>query len=260
MHTMEMASREKLAFPAAPDVSEASQGLEQATAPATRRIIHILKHCGYGGGNVHVAVDLACVQAEAGCEVVFVSGGGTFEPLLAQYGVRHVTMVQKQKNPFLMARTAWQFTRLCRSFRPEVVHAHMMGGAAIGYLASRLTGVPLVTTVHNSFDKHSKLMRLGDRVVAVCQAEKQNLVAQGYKADKVDVVMNAPTTSRGWDDADFRALFAKSPVKRIGRDRFVRNVLYAIGNSGAPGFGGRGAAPAGRSGAPGARRGGVGAV
>jgi epoxyqueuosine reductase len=38
------------------------------------------------------------------------------------------------------------------------------------------------------------------------------------------------------DDAAFRALFAKSPVKRIGRDRFVRNVLYAIGNSGRAGL------------------------
>ncbi len=36
------------------------------------------------------------------------------------------------------------------------------------------------------------------------------------------------------DDAAFRELFRKSPVKRIGRDRFVRNVLYAIGNSGDP--------------------------
>jgi epoxyqueuosine reductase len=34
------------------------------------------------------------------------------------------------------------------------------------------------------------------------------------------------------DDASFRALFRGSPVKRIGRDRFVRNVLIAIGNSG----------------------------
>jgi epoxyqueuosine reductase len=34
------------------------------------------------------------------------------------------------------------------------------------------------------------------------------------------------------DDATFRARFTKSPVKRIGRDRFVRNVLIAIGNSG----------------------------
>jgi len=34
------------------------------------------------------------------------------------------------------------------------------------------------------------------------------------------------------DDAAFRALFSKSPVKRIGRDRFIRNVLVAIGNAG----------------------------
>ena len=36
------------------------------------------------------------------------------------------------------------------------------------------------------------------------------------------------------DDAGFRARFAGSPIKRIGRDRFVRNVLYGIGNSGLP--------------------------
>jgi epoxyqueuosine reductase len=38
------------------------------------------------------------------------------------------------------------------------------------------------------------------------------------------------------DDAAFRARFAGSPIKRIGRDRMVRNVLYAIGNSGLPGL------------------------
>jgi len=36
------------------------------------------------------------------------------------------------------------------------------------------------------------------------------------------------------DDAAFRTRFTKSPVKRIGRDRFIRNVLIAIGNSGEP--------------------------
>jgi epoxyqueuosine reductase len=34
------------------------------------------------------------------------------------------------------------------------------------------------------------------------------------------------------DDAAFRQLFAKTAIKRTGRDRFVRNVLIAIGNSG----------------------------
>jgi epoxyqueuosine reductase len=36
------------------------------------------------------------------------------------------------------------------------------------------------------------------------------------------------------DDAAFRARFAGSPIKRIGRDRFLRNVLIAIGNSSEP--------------------------
>jgi epoxyqueuosine reductase len=36
------------------------------------------------------------------------------------------------------------------------------------------------------------------------------------------------------DDAGFRALFSASPIKRIGRNRFVRNVLVAIGNSADP--------------------------
>jgi len=36
------------------------------------------------------------------------------------------------------------------------------------------------------------------------------------------------------DDATFRALYRKSPVKRVGRDRFLRNVLIAVGNSGDP--------------------------
>jgi epoxyqueuosine reductase len=34
------------------------------------------------------------------------------------------------------------------------------------------------------------------------------------------------------DDAGFRRLFSGSPIKRIGRNRFVRNCLYAAGNSG----------------------------
>ena len=46
--------------------------------------------------------------------------------------------------------------------------------------------------------------------------------------------LRAPTLAEllALDDAAFRALFSGSPVKRIGRDRFLRNVLIAAGNSG----------------------------
>ena len=63
------------------------------------------------------------------------------------------------------------------------------------------------------------------------------------------------------DDAAFRALFAKSPVKRTGRDRFIRNVLIAIGNSGDASLAPRAANRTAAVGsiAAGARRRGVGA-
>jgi len=50
--------------------------------------------------------------------------------------------------------------------------------------------------------------------------------------------LNAPRLAElaRLDDASFRAMFSGSPVKRIGRNRFVRNVLIAIGNSGVPGL------------------------
>ncbi|MCA1244816.1 tRNA epoxyqueuosine(34) reductase QueG [Stappia stellulata] len=41
------------------------------------------------------------------------------------------------------------------------------------------------------------------------------------------------------DDTRFRALFSGSPIKRIGRDRFLRNVLIAAGNSGERGLASR---------------------
>ncbi len=46
--------------------------------------------------------------------------------------------------------------------------------------------------------------------------------------------LNAPALAdlAALDNAAFRKLFAGSPIKRLGRDRLIRNVLIAIGNSG----------------------------
>ncbi len=72
-----------------------------------------------------------------------------------------------------------------------------------------------------------------DDCLAVCPWNKFAAAAReiGYAARPGTV---APPLEElaGLDDAGFRARFSGSPIKRIGRDRFVRNVLYAIGNSG----------------------------
>ncbi|WRH62936.1 MAG: tRNA epoxyqueuosine(34) reductase QueG [Fuscovulum sp.] len=72
-----------------------------------------------------------------------------------------------------------------------------------------------------------------DDCLAVCPWNKfaQDAAEIGYQPR-----VGAPELAElaGLDDAAFRARFAGSPIKRIGRDRFVRNVLYAIGNSALP--------------------------
>jgi epoxyqueuosine reductase len=74
-----------------------------------------------------------------------------------------------------------------------------------------------------------------DDCLAVCPWNKFAAVARevGYAAKEA---MQAPRLAdlAGLDDAAFRAMASGSPVKRIGRNRFVRNVAYAIGNSGDP--------------------------
>ena len=72
-----------------------------------------------------------------------------------------------------------------------------------------------------------------DDCLAVCPWNKFAVAAReiGYQP-RVGAPLLAELAQL--DDAGFRARFAGSPIKRIGRDRFVRNVLYAIGNSGEP--------------------------
>ena len=76
-----------------------------------------------------------------------------------------------------------------------------------------------------------------DDCLAVCPWNK--FAQQGREAMlHARETLQAPALAKlvTLDDAEFRALFRKSPVKRTGRDRFVRNVLTAIGNSDDPGL------------------------
>ena len=72
-----------------------------------------------------------------------------------------------------------------------------------------------------------------DDCLAVCPWNKfaQDATDLRYAA-RPDLVSPPLEDLARLDDAGFRTLFSGSPIKRIGRDRFVRNVLYAIGNSG----------------------------
>jgi epoxyqueuosine reductase len=75
-----------------------------------------------------------------------------------------------------------------------------------------------------------------DDCLAVCPWNKFASSAHALRAFLPRAELAAPRLADllALDDAGFRALFSGSPIKRIGRDRMVRNCLYAAGNSGDP--------------------------
>ena len=76
-----------------------------------------------------------------------------------------------------------------------------------------------------------------DDCLAICPWNKFAVASQEARVQARETLVSPRLADlAALDDAAFRALFSKSPVKRIGRDRFVRNVLYAIGNSGDAGL------------------------
>lgn len=156
------------------------------------RIMHLVNHCIRGHGNAHVAVELACQQAKNGDDVLYLSEGGSLKPLLTEAGVGHRYLVQKTKNPLQAAATLTKLVAAIIAFKADIVHAHMMSGAVLGYAATRVTLKPLITTIHNSFDSHSRLMKLGDLAVAVSGAEREALVQRGFDPRRTISIVNGP--------------------------------------------------------------------
>ena len=98
--------------------------------------------------------------------------------------------------------------------------------------------ISYLTIEHKGHIPHEFRRAIGNRIygcddcLAVCPWNKfaQSASEAAYQARDA---LKSPQLSDllQLDDAKFRLLFAKSPIKRIGRDRFIRNVLIAAGNS-----------------------------
>jgi glycosyltransferase involved in cell wall biosynthesis len=147
-----------------------------------------------GNGIVNVMVDLACEQARMGHEVIIISGGGSYELLLERHGVAHYKLDQTRK-PASMLRAFFRFRTLMSRIRPDIIHAHMMTGALLSKYLKGMNAYKIVTHVHNEFQKHADLMRVGDAVIAVSDAVAKSMAARGIKPNKLKVVLNGTVGS-----------------------------------------------------------------
>ncbi|AOX20419.1 glycosyltransferase family 4 protein [Kozakia baliensis] len=154
------------------------------------RILHLSNHCRFANGNVHAAVDLACQQVAEGHTVAFGSSGGFYEPLLQENGVLLIDIPQEDRKAKTVSRAIAALWRTIRKFKPDVIHAHMMTGAIIAWPLTRLTRIPLITTVHNSFERHAIIMGLGDRTIGVSQAVSDEMIRRRVPHSRVRTVLN----------------------------------------------------------------------
>ncbi len=107
------------------------------------------------------------------------------------------------------------------------------------YRLNALRCISYLTIEHKGHIAREFRYAMGNRIygcddcLAVCPWNKFATLAREHAfLPRAELTAPRLTDLAGLDDATFREVFRGSPVKRIGRDRFVRNVLIALGNCG----------------------------
>ena len=189
-----------------------------------------------GGGDVKVFVDTAAVMEK---------------PLAEQAGLgwqgKHTNLVSRQYGSWLFLGAIFTTLELpydvadkdhCGQCRACLDICPTKAFPAPYHLDARRC-ISYLTIEHKGPIPREFRAAIGNRIygcddcLAVCPWNKFAQIAQDAKFAARET-LRAPKLSElaRLDDAAFRAMFSKTAVKRAGRDRFVRNVLIAIGNSG----------------------------
>lgn len=154
------------------------------------KILHIANHVKEcGNGIVNVMIDLACEQARLDHKVAVVSAGGKYTDLLNEHHIQHYTLDQTRR-PMQMVQAFFHFRKIVKTFKPDIIHAHMMTGAVLSRLMKGSHKYKIVTHVHNEFQKSADFMKVGDSVIAVSQAVAESMLNRGVKERKLCVVKN----------------------------------------------------------------------
>jgi epoxyqueuosine reductase len=190
--------------------------------------------------------------AKAGCEVkVFVDTAAVMEKPLAEaaglgWQGKHTNLVSRELGSWLFLGAI--FTTL--DLPPDAAEADHCGSCRAcldicptaafpaPYRLDARRCISYLTIEHKGPIPRELRAAIGNRIygcddcLAVCPWNKFARAGREAKL-AARARLKAPPLAElaRLDDAAFRAMFAKSPIKRTGRDRFLRNVLIAIGNS-----------------------------
>ncbi len=188
------------------------------------------------GGDVKVFVDTAPVMEKPLAENAGLGWQG-----------KHTNLVSREKGSWLFLGAVFTTLALAPD-APEADHCGQCrrcldicptAAFPAPYQLDARRCISYLTIENKGPIPHEFREKIGNRIygcddcLAVCPWNKFASKAREAKLHARDELRAPPLSDlAALDDAAFRALFRGSPVKRAGRDRFVRNVMIAIGNSG----------------------------
>lgn len=149
------------------------------------RIVQYITPSQIGGAEVHV-IGLSEKLRERGHEVTIICPRG--RPLTAELIARGLSVrtprTTGKLDPVMLGRLVWSLRR----DRVQVIHTHLSTASLLGSLAARLAGVPSLATVHGLNTR--SCYNYAHAIIAVSNAVKQHLAAQGMPSDRITVVHN----------------------------------------------------------------------
>jgi epoxyqueuosine reductase len=205
-----------------------------------------------------LVAEAAATSPGQGCELkVFVDTAPVMEKPLAEaaglgWQGKHTNLVSRADGSWLFLGAIYTTLDLGPDLAPDTPHRAHCGtcSACLDICPTNAFPAPFqldarrcisyLTIEHKGPIPHEFREAIGNRIygcddcLAVCPWNRFADAARANRAflPRAELAAPALTDLLALDDAAFRALFAKSPIKRIGRNRMVRNAAIAAGNSG----------------------------
>lgn len=171
------------------------------------RVLEVITPSRIGGAEVFAA-NLCEEFPRLGAQVELFCPSG--RPFLGYARSRGAECISWKTRGKLDPVTVLKLVRLARERRVDVIHTHLSTASLLGAFAARLAGKPSVAHVHGL--NTATCFRFSDTVIAVSEAVKRHLCAQGIDEGKVRVVHN------GIDPARFAPIPADEARASLGYD------------------------------------------
>ena len=182
------------------------------------------------GGITSYIFELSKALKVSGVDTVVASAGGDIEASLKEAGIPHEKLDIKTKFEFSpkVFLSAFAIKRIAQRYGIDIIHAHSRVSQVAGILASRMTGIPMVTTCHGYFKKRlrSVIDTWGDKVIAISAAVYEHLKNDlGVEDKRIDLVYS------GIDVNKFSREFSETEIAKTknGLGLSGKTVIGTIG-------------------------------